>query len=153
MYRALAARANYLSQDRVDIGFVVKELCRNMSKPRQSDWDRLKRLGRYLIDKTRIVNDFHYQEAPDTICVTVDTDHAGCLDTRKSTSGGVVMLGTHCIKTWSTNQQVVATSSGEAGGGSAAPRRPFSKTSRLSPGMSRRKHFSWRCWVRILPWV
>ena len=24
------------------------------------------------------------------------------------------MLGTHCIKTWSTNQQVVATSSGEA---------------------------------------
>ena len=114
MYRALAARANYLSQDRVDIGFAVKELCRNMSKPRQSDWDRLKRLGRYLIDKTRIVNDFHYQEAPDTICVTVDTDHAGCLDTRKSTSGGIVMFGTHCIKTWSTNQQVVATSSGEA---------------------------------------
>ena len=60
------------------------------------------------------MNDFHYQEAPDTICVTVDTDHAGCLDTRKSTSGGIVMLGTHCIKTWSTNQQVVATSSGEA---------------------------------------
>ena len=114
VYRALAARANYLSQDRVDIGYAVKELCRNMSKPRQSDWDRLKRLGRYLIDKTRVVNDFLYQEPPDTICVTVDTDHAGCLETRKSTNGGVAMLGTHCIKTWSTNQQVVATSSGEA---------------------------------------
>ena len=29
-FRALAARANYLSQDRPDIGFAVKEICRNM---------------------------------------------------------------------------------------------------------------------------
>ena len=44
----------------------------------------------------------------------VDTDHAGCLETRKSTSGGVVMHGNHCIKTWSTTQPVIALSSGEA---------------------------------------
>ena len=30
-YRALTARANYLSQDRSDIRFAVKELCRKMS--------------------------------------------------------------------------------------------------------------------------
>ena len=36
-YRALAARANYLSQDRSDIGFAVKELCRHMSTPRVCD--------------------------------------------------------------------------------------------------------------------
>ena len=35
MYRALAARANYISQDRIDVCFVVKELCCHMSNPRQ----------------------------------------------------------------------------------------------------------------------
>ena len=44
----------------------------------------------------------------------VDTDHAGCLETRKSTSGGIVMHGWHNIKTWSATQQVIALSSGEA---------------------------------------
>ena len=114
IYRALAARANYLSQDRADIGFAVKELCRYMSKPRQSDWDRMKRFRIYLIDKTRVVSKFQYQEAPNSLRVVVDTDHAGCLETRKSTSGGLVMLGEHCIKTLSLNQQVIAISSGEA---------------------------------------
>ena len=44
----------------------------------------------------------------------VDTDHAGCLETRKSTSGGIAMHGCHSIKTWSSTQQVIALSSGEA---------------------------------------
>ena len=113
-YRAIVARANYLAQDRVDLGYPVKELCRRMSKPTGSDWESLKRLGRYLIDKTRAVIGFPYQERPETIEVYVDTDHAGCLETRKSTSGGIIMHGCHCIKTWSATQQVIALSSGEA---------------------------------------
>ena len=39
MYRAVTARANYLSQDRSDIQFAVKELCRKMSSPTEFDWD------------------------------------------------------------------------------------------------------------------
>ena len=35
LYRALSARANVLSQDRVDIHFSTKELCRNFSQPTQ----------------------------------------------------------------------------------------------------------------------
>ena len=46
--------------------------------------------------------------------VYVDTDHAGCLETRKSTSGGVILHGCHGVKTWSATQQVIALSSGEA---------------------------------------
>ena len=34
--------------------------------------------------------------------------------TRKSTSGGVLRLGSHLIKSWSKDQHVIATSSGEA---------------------------------------
>ena len=41
-YRALVARANYLAQDRADICFAVKELCKRMSKPNQSDWEALR---------------------------------------------------------------------------------------------------------------
>ena len=85
-----------------------------MSKPTETDWESLKRLGRYLIDKTRVVVGFPYQEQPETIEVYVDTDHAGCLETRKSTSGGIAMHGNHNIKTWSSTQQVIALSSGEA---------------------------------------
>jgi hypothetical protein len=44
----------------------------------------------------------------------VDTDHAGCLKTRKSTNGGALMHGRHTIKTWSSTQATIALSSGEA---------------------------------------
>ena len=49
-----AARANYLAQDRTDIQFATKELCRHMSRPRRSSWLRLKRLARYLLDHPRL---------------------------------------------------------------------------------------------------
>ena len=55
IYRALVARANYLSQDRLDIAFAVKELCRQMASPRTCDWNALKRLGRYLVGRPRVV--------------------------------------------------------------------------------------------------
>ena len=48
------------------------------------------------------------------LTVWTDTDFAGCSKTRNSTSGGLVMHGTHVIKSWSTNQVVIALSSGEA---------------------------------------
>ena len=85
-----------------------------MSKPHLSDWESLKRLGRYLLGKTRVVTRYDYQSLPKTVDVTVDTDFAGCLTTRKSTSGGIVKIGDHCVKTWSSNQAVIALSSGEA---------------------------------------
>ena len=53
-YRGLVARANYLAQDRADIGFAVKELCRKMAKPTVSDWEALERLGRYLLGAIRV---------------------------------------------------------------------------------------------------
>ena len=43
-----------------------------------------------------------------------DSDHAGCLRTRKSTSGGMVRWGTHVLKWWSKTQPTLALSSGEA---------------------------------------
>ena len=67
-----------------------------------------------MIDKTRSIVGFPYQGQPDALEVYVDTDHAGCLETRRSTSGGIIMHGCHGIKMWSATQQVIALSSGEA---------------------------------------
>jgi hypothetical protein len=43
-----------------------------------------------------------------------DTEFAGCKRIRRSTSGGVVMIGSHCVKTYSSTQDIIALSSGEA---------------------------------------
>ena len=36
-YREIAARANYLAQDRPDIQYSVKEICRGMCKPTKGE--------------------------------------------------------------------------------------------------------------------
>ncbi len=54
MYRAIVARANYLAQDRSDIAFSTKELCRKMSQPTEQDWRKMKRLARYLKSQPKV---------------------------------------------------------------------------------------------------
>ena len=61
-YRAAVARGNYMSQDRSDVQFANKELSRGMSKPTGEDWEKLKRLRRYLKDKYRTRILFEYQD-------------------------------------------------------------------------------------------
>ena len=112
-FRALAARANYLAADRPDIIFAAKEICRLMAKPTDLAMAALKRLGRYLRSRPRMVFGMPFQSASQWDVYT-DTDWAGCVRTRKSTSGGCLMLGQHVIKCWSATQASLALSSGEA---------------------------------------
>ena len=100
--------------DRCDIQFAVKELSRHMSSPTDSSWNQLKRLGRYIIGKPRAVSYFRWQEEASLIQAFSDSDWAGCVRTRRSTSGGILMYGSHVVKTWSATQATVALSSGEA---------------------------------------
>jgi len=113
VFRALAARSNYLAQDRIDLQFSAKEVCRFMSSPTVASQGSLKRLGRFLLGHRRVVYKFVFQRA-DQIDVYSDTDWSGCPRTRKSTSGGCIMLGQHCLRTWSSTQPSVTLSSGEA---------------------------------------
>jgi hypothetical protein len=112
-YRSGAARANYLSLDRPDIAFATKELCRRMSCPTSKDVEALRRVARYLKGAPRVVYCFEWQAESD-LQVFVDTDFAGCMVTRRSTSGGCAMRGSHLIKHWSSTQKAVTLSSGEA---------------------------------------
>lgn len=56
-YLSIVARPNYLSQDRADIVFSVKELPRTRGSPTEGCWERLKRFGRYLVSIPRVVYD------------------------------------------------------------------------------------------------
>jgi hypothetical protein len=112
-FRGSAARANYLAADRLDCQFAAKEICRWMAKPSKTAWEALKRLCRYLVGLPRMVFNYHWQTVGH-VDIYTDTDWAGCPRTRKSTSGGCVVLGTHPIKSWSSTQTSVALSSGES---------------------------------------
>ena len=73
----------------------------------------LKGLGRYLAKAKWVVYRYDWQTASH-IDVYSDTDWAGCPRTRRSTTGGALVLGSHLIKSWSSTQADVALSSGEA---------------------------------------
>ena len=85
-----------------------------MSSPSQHAWQALKRICRFLQGLPRVVYTYP-QQTVDDVDVYTDTDWARCVETRKSTSGGCLMLGSHAIKHWSSTQSSVALSSGEAG--------------------------------------
>ena len=110
----MAARITYLSIDRPELQFAAKELMRRMARPTAADETRLKRVGRFLATHPRLVLRFEWSELPEHLDVYVDSDFAGCCRTRKSTTGGVCMLGGACLKTWSRTQATLALSSGEA---------------------------------------
>ena len=110
-FRGQAARANYLGPDRPDIIYAAKEVCRGMSSPTDLHQAALKRMVQYLRSRPRMVFKFDYQNA-DHIDAYADTDWAGCPRSRRSTSGGCIMLGTHLLKCWSSTQAGVAMSSG-----------------------------------------
>ena len=115
-YRVATARCNFLAIDRPDIQFSSKEAPKYISSPRQSDFDMVIKLSRYLRSNPRkkhtfptdCNNDLHY------IDVFVDSDWAGDNINRKSTTCVVIKFSGCLIKTYSRNQKTIALSSGEA---------------------------------------
>ena len=69
---------------------------------------------RYLLGKPRTVLVYGYQHKQQFLDTWTDTDFAGCRSERKSTSGGLIMHGSHCLKSWSSTQSIIAGSTGEA---------------------------------------
>ena len=113
-YRSQVARCLFLSQDRADITFVLNELCQKMSSPNQQSLAKLKRLARYLKRERQWGQVFEYGNMAEELTVFTDSDWAGCEETRKSSSAGVLMLEGHTMKANTRKQKVIAKSSAEA---------------------------------------
>lgn len=113
-YRSVTMRAAYLGQDRPDIAETVKSLAQGMSKPNEENYADLKRLARYLASTPQAGWMFEEQKDLNKITATVDSDFAGDLASRKSTTGLILRLGRHVVKTSSNLQSTVSLSSGES---------------------------------------
>jgi hypothetical protein len=114
LYRSATMRLSYVAQDRCDIQYACKELARHMQEPTEWDLSQLKRAVRYMIGSGRVVQRFDQQSVPDRLTVCTDSDFAGCVRTRKSTSCCMVFLGSHLLRSTSTTQAIISLSSGEA---------------------------------------
>ena len=64
-YRSLVMRSAYLAADRADLGNAVKNLAKRMQEPRQLDMTALKRVGRYLKGRPRVVQCFRKRAVGD----------------------------------------------------------------------------------------
>jgi len=113
-FRRGAARINYMSLDRMDLSFASNSTSKGMANPTEADEVRLKRTIRYIKGRPAAKILYKWQERPTEAVAYTDSDWAGCQKTRRSTSGGIIMLGCHAIQHWTSTQHNVANSSGEA---------------------------------------
>ena len=94
--------------------YPAKEVSQEMASPVKGAWKRLKKVSRFLRGRKAVIWEFPWQDDSQEVHVYADSDWGGRRGSRKSTSGGLLMLGKHCIKTWSSTQGAVALSSAEA---------------------------------------
>ena len=113
-YRSACMRLPYLAQDRLDLAETAKHLAQRMSEPREFDLIPLKRAARVSGWKAQSSAEISKTELVDKITVFVDSDCAGDLVSRQSTTGLVAQIGNHTVKSGSTLQSLTALSVGEA---------------------------------------
>ena len=115
LYRRGTALCVYISQDRGDISAATCQLATRMQTPTEYDWERLKRVCRYLKGSPRFRHVYRWQAEEDVkLRLLTDSDWANEARSRKSHSGGVLLAGGHLLQHWCRRQPVVALSSGEA---------------------------------------
>ena len=76
-FRGVAARINFLAQDRADIQFAAKELSRRMAVPVRSDWEAAKKIARYFKHRPRAVQVFRFEQGGDALTRYADSDWVG----------------------------------------------------------------------------
>ncbi|GJY57706.1 retrovirus-related pol polyprotein from transposon TNT 1-94 [Tanacetum coccineum] len=91
-YRGMVGTLMYLTASRPDLTFVVCMCARYQAKPTEKHLHAIKRIFKYL---RRTVNMGFWYPKDSSIALTAytDADHAGCQDTRRSTSGCMQLLG------------------------------------------------------------
>jgi hypothetical protein len=112
-YRRLVGKLLYLTTTRPDIAFVTQQLSQFLSCPTHTHYDTACRVVRYLKSSPGRGLFFRRDSQLHLLGFT-DADWAGCLDTRRSTSGYCFFLGSSLISWRAKKQHTVSRSSSEA---------------------------------------
>ena len=112
-YRKLVGSLNYLTHTRPDIVYSVNLISRFMHEPSKLHYAAAKRILRYLQGTKKFGIKYKKENNCKLIGYT-DSDWAGSIDDRKSTSGYVFCLGSNVIAWSSKKQKTIALSSAEA---------------------------------------
>ena len=112
-FKRLVVKLMYLTPTRPDIMYAVNLISRFMETPMDSHWQTEKMILRY-ISGTRDYG-ILYSKSDDFILVGyTDSDFAGSINDRKSTSGYIFHLGSGAISWASQKQPIVTLSTTEA---------------------------------------
>ena len=103
----------YLTNTRLDIVHSVSLISRFMNQPSKLHYTTVKRILHYL-QATKKLGILYKKENDNNLVGFIDSDWAGSLDERKSTSGYIFCLGSKVIAWSSKKQKTVALSSAEA---------------------------------------
>ncbi|GKE92375.1 hypothetical protein Tco_1573470, partial [Tanacetum coccineum] len=102
-YRSMIGSLMYLTASRPDLVFAVCMCARYQSKPTKKHLEAVKRVFRYLQGSINM-GLWYPKDTAMALTTYVDADHAGCQDTRRSTSSSAQFLGDKLVS-WSSKKQ------------------------------------------------
>nr|GEV77837.1 uncharacterized mitochondrial protein AtMg00810-like [Tanacetum cinerariifolium] len=112
-YHGMVGTLMYLTSSRLNLQFVVCMYARYQARPTEKHLHAVKRIFRYL---RGTINRGLWYPKDSSIALTAFAyaDHAGCQDTRRSTSSSMQLLGDRLVSWSSKRQKIAAISSTKA---------------------------------------
>nr|KYP32050.1 Retrovirus-related Pol polyprotein from transposon TNT 1-94 [Cajanus cajan] len=104
----------YLTVTRPDLMFGVSLISRFMVDPKESHWATTKRLLRYVKGTTELGIFYKTEGRSTSLIAYTDSNYAGDLDDRRSTSGLVLVMGSGAVSWASKKKPIVSLSTTEA---------------------------------------
>ncbi|GJV60992.1 hypothetical protein Tco_1467092 [Tanacetum coccineum] len=103
-YRSMVGALMYLTAIRLDIVHATCYCARCQASPTKKHLREIKWIFWYLMN-TINMRLWYLKDTGFNLTAFLDSDHAGCLDTHKSTSGGIQFLGGDKLVSWSSKKQ------------------------------------------------
>ncbi|GJT28141.1 retrovirus-related pol polyprotein from transposon TNT 1-94 [Tanacetum coccineum] len=103
LYRGMIGSLIYLTSSRPDLIYAVCLCARYQAKPTEKHLNAVKRIFRYL-KGTINMGLWHLKDTDMSMTAYANAYHAGCQDTRRSTSGSAQFLGDKLVS-WSSKKQ------------------------------------------------